>query len=62
MYYAPIGVNSGLAVFICWIRVGYCLKQVWPSGLRRQTQDLLGVTPHEFKSRSLQIFYAPLLF
>ena len=32
-------------------------QHVWPSGLRRQTQDLLGVTPHEFKSRSVQSFY-----
>ena len=32
-------------------------KHVWPSGLRRQTQDLLGVTPHEFKSRRVQSFY-----
>jgi hypothetical protein len=32
------------------------LKHMWPSGLRRQTQDLLGVTPHEFESRRVQIF------
>jgi hypothetical protein len=34
---------------------------MWPSGLRRQTQDLLGVTPHEFKSRRVHTFYTLLL-
>lgn len=29
---------------------------MWPSGLRRQTQDLLGETPHAFESRSVHSF------
>ena len=41
-----------------WPEVRSYHKHMWPSGLRRQTQDLLGVTPHEFESRRVQIFYA----
>jgi hypothetical protein len=43
-------------------RVKRYLKHMWPSGLRRQTQDLLGVTPHEFESRRVQIFYASRIY
>ena len=32
-------------------------KLVWPSGLRRQTQDLMGVSPREFKSHRMHTFY-----
>ena len=35
----------------------YSIKHIWPSGLRRQTQDLLGVTPREFESHSVHSFY-----
>ena len=32
-------------------------KHVWPSGLRRQTQDLVDVSPREFKPHRMQTFY-----
>ena len=53
--------------FSCYITMYACIQNVvygllchqsgWPSGLRRQTQDLVHICGHGFKSHSWQIFF-----